>query len=265
MRLENYAELLKYFDELGYPLALMQKLELKEQLSDLRERKFFLEVNGQIKDSKYAACFMLVRPKYENYFAIREYQFTLDHGNHKISQIFPVTYEDLWHPNRLKDLITKDTAYNLASGRSVYFEEMKKWQQIDFKQSDANGNFKMRQYVENDGYSLKDDLRKYPITNLATDLGEQTLLESLRKGNLESVCFLIQGKEVIKFIEANPQFKTINIYDANRKREVQQQLNKETDGNFYKSMEHSKRFQNTEDADNMTEGSKRRNTHRNRM
>lgn len=43
-------------------------------------------------------------------------------------------------------------------------------------------------------------------------------MNSLKKGNLQSVTFINGDTEVKQFIEANPQFKTLNVYDTNNKR-----------------------------------------------
>lgn len=228
MRLDNYAEILKFFEELGYPLALSEKIALKEELAYVDERKFYFKIEGQINESNYSACFKVVRPKYETYFAIREYQFVLGKGSEEIKQIFPVMYQDLLHPDRLRDPITKEAAYNLVSGRSVYFDEMRKWVQLDFKKTDENGSFQIKEYPRKNGLDIEDVVSRYPIKELAKEDSRAELLRSLRKGNLQAVSFLIDGKVQEKFIEACPQFKTINIYDSNMKREVHQYLNEVT-------------------------------------
>lgn len=43
-------------------------------------------------------------------------------------------------------------------------------------------------------------------------------MNSLKKGNLQSATFIKDGLEVKQYIEANPQFKTLNVYDSNQKR-----------------------------------------------
>ncbi|CAN5856695.1 hypothetical protein BH24BAC1_BH24BAC1_22340 [soil metagenome] len=43
-------------------------------------------------------------------------------------------------------------------------------------------------------------------------------LESLQKGNRQSVTFLQSGSEQKHFIEANPRFKSVNLYDSNMQR-----------------------------------------------
>ncbi|BFM45255.1 hypothetical protein CFS9_38960 [Flavobacterium sp. CFS9] len=73
----------------------------------------------------------------------------------------------------------------------------------------------MNQYHQNYGYDLEAALAKHSIKELGTPQYKEDLLNSLKKGNIQSVTFMKQGTEVKQFIEANPHFKTINIYDAN--------------------------------------------------
>jgi hypothetical protein len=44
------------------------------------------------------------------------------------------------------------------------------------------------------------------------------LIESLERGNRQSVTMDLGGKETKMFIEASPQFKGMNLYDASMKR-----------------------------------------------
>jgi len=47
---------------------------------------------------------------------------------------------------------------------------------------------------------------------------KEDLLNSLKKGNLQSVTFVVSGVESKIYVEANPHFKTVNIYDVNMQR-----------------------------------------------
>ena len=121
--------------------------------------------------------------------------------------------------------ITLKEAFNLMNGRAVNKDLTNKedllynaWVQLDFKQTDAHGNFRLKQFHENYGYDLKATLAKYPIKELANELDRTRLTDSLQKGNRQSVTFIQNGSEQKLFIEANPQFKAINIRDANLKR-----------------------------------------------
>ena len=121
--------------------------------------------------------------------------------------------------------ITLKEAYNLMEGRSVNKDLTNKegqlynaWLQMDFKQSDDNGNFKIQQYHQNYGYDLEATLAKHPIKELENETYKSNLVDSLKKGNLQSATFQKEGSEQKQYIEANPRFKTINIYDSNMQR-----------------------------------------------
>lgn len=121
--------------------------------------------------------------------------------------------------------ITLKEGYNLLDGRSVNKdlvnrdqEKYNAWVQLDFKETDNQGNFKLKQYHENYGFDLNKALEKHPIKELSNTEDFSRLQESLKKGNRQSVTFQIQGGEQKRFIEANPQFKNLNIYDANQMR-----------------------------------------------
>ena len=121
--------------------------------------------------------------------------------------------------------ITLKEAFNLMNGRAVNKDLTNKenevynaWVQLDFKQTDAHGNNKMKQYHENYGYDLNAALAKHPIKELGNEQDKTRLEQSLQKGNVQSVSFVQNGNEQKHFIEANPQFKTINVYDSSMHR-----------------------------------------------
>ena len=135
--------------------------------------------------------------------------------------------------------ITLKEGYNLMSGRAVNKdlttkegEKYNAWVQMDFKETDNNGNFKMKQFHQNYGYNLEQALAKLPIKELATDTDKAALMQSLEKGNRQSVTFVQEGKEQRHFIEANPQYKNITVYDGNMQRVInsQAQTEKESQG-----------------------------------
>ena len=128
--------------------------------------------------------------------------------------------------------ITMKEAYNLMEGRSVNKDLTNKegqvynaWVQMDFKDADSNGNFRLNQYHQNYGYDLEAAVSKHPIKELETPKYKEDLLDSLKKGNLQSATFLKDGNEVKQYLEANPQFKTVNIYDSNQSRIDSRQAN----------------------------------------
>ncbi len=130
--------------------------------------------------------------------------------------------------------ITLKEGYNLMNGRAVNKDLTTKegqkynaWVQMDFKETDNNGNFKMKQFHQNYGYNIEQALAKLPIKELATDTDKAALIQSLEKGNRQAVTFVQEGKEQRHFIEANPQYKNITVYDGNMQRVINSQAQKE--------------------------------------
>lgn len=137
----------------------------------------------------------------------------------------PDPVQQTFYINAKTDNITLKEAYNLMAGRAVHKEltdknnvEYKAWLQIDFKNTDENGNYRMKQYHQNYGYDLNAVLAKHPIKELGNDEHRARLLESLERGNRQSVTVVIGGHDQKLSIEAVPQFKSLNFYDASGQR-----------------------------------------------
>ncbi len=131
--------------------------------------------------------------------------------------------------------VTAKEAYNLLGGRAVNKdlvntegEDYKAWIQLDFKEKDKNDNFKVKQYHSGYGYELQAVLGKYPIKEMGTEEDRTKLIKSMEKGNLHQVTFVRDGREEKMHIEANPQFKTLNLYDGNFQKIFQGVEKKET-------------------------------------
>ncbi len=122
--------------------------------------------------------------------------------------------------NNKEDNITLKEGYNLLNGRAVYKELTSKdgqknnaWVQLNFKETDTNGNFRVKSFYENYGFNLGKELAKHPIKELGNEENKQNLLASLQRGNRQSVTITTGGKEDKVFVEAAPQFKGLNFYD----------------------------------------------------
>ncbi|WP_026953572.1 hypothetical protein [Algoriphagus vanfongensis] len=126
--------------------------------------------------------------------------------------------------------ITLKEGYNLLDGRAVNKnlvnkeqEKYNAWVQLDFKDTDNQGNFKLKQFHENYGFNLSKALEKHPIKELQNPEDQSRLMDSLKKGNRQSVTFQLEGGDQKRFIEASPQFKNLNIYDSNQMRTTESQ------------------------------------------
>ncbi|MGF7230904.1 hypothetical protein, partial [Arachidicoccus sp.] len=130
--------------------------------------------------------------------------------------------------------ITLKEAYNLLAGRAINKDLISKegasynaWMQLNFKQTNESGNYQMEKFYRQYGYDLKIALAKYPIKELAHAEDAAPLIASLKKGNRQSVTFMQEGKEIRHFIEANPKFFNIAVYDSSMQRIFLQPKNKE--------------------------------------
>jgi hypothetical protein len=115
--------------------------------------------------------------------------------------------------------ITFKEAFNLLEGRAVNKdmtnlegEKYNAWVQLNFEEKDMQNNFKLRQFRAQYHYELDKVLEKYPIRELQSEETKAVLIRSLRRGNVQLVTFLKLNKTEKMFIEANPMYKTINIY-----------------------------------------------------
>ena len=80
---------------------------------------------------------------------------------------------------------------------------------------------------------MRAELGKLNLSPLTPDK-EQQLLQSLQRGNRQAAYLIRDGKEELMFIEANPQFKTINVFDGSGQYidrvEKEQYMNQEVSG-----------------------------------
>jgi hypothetical protein len=134
--------------------------------------------------------------------------------------------------------ITAKEAYNLLNGRAVNKDltnaegqPYNAWLQLDWSQKDNHGNHKFKMIHQGYGYDLDKELQKHPIKELNEPATKERLMQSLERGNLHQVTFTKGDKEEKMFIEANPQFKTVNLYDANLKKVFVENAKKESNDN----------------------------------
>lgn len=125
--------------------------------------------------------------------------------------------------------VTAKEAYNLLNGRAVNKdltnqegEKYNAWLQIDWNQKDHHGNHKFKMVHEAYGFKLEDVLKKHPIKELQDQPTKDRLMQSLERGNLHQVTFQRGDKEEKMFIEANPQYKSLNVFDSNLKKVFQE-------------------------------------------
>lgn len=192
-----------------------------------RKQAFTLEHQAVFGTDVATAALHFQKSKTTDNYFFNHYELELKkQDGSSLKQAFQMGYDNN---------ITFKEAANLLAGRAV-FKELAKlidtgengqkrlepkgekynaWLQLDFTNTDARGNFKIKPYHENYGFQLEEVLSRYPIKELETPDYKARLIESLQKGNVQSVTFVINGKDERRFIEAAPRFKAINQYDEN--------------------------------------------------
>lgn len=246
--------------------------QLHEKIADAvaqQSPEFKLDFETKFGNDKLNAELSFSRSNSTDMYFFNSYRAEVqkDGSDEKIAQTFYINGFE----NRHNNIYLKE-AYNLLCGRCVNKDLISRqgemynaWSQIDFKETTDSGNYKMKYYGEKFGYDLEGTLAKHPIKELANDEYKSNLLKSLRKGNLQSVTFQKDGQETKKFIEAVPQFKSINIYDSSMKREGQRQSKEEKEGKDSTQSQKRSESQNVADdsAPDIPQQNKRRNRKQN--
>ena len=178
---------------------------------------FQLQFNTTINGKSFDAVLNFRKADKNDMYFFNSYTAKLDKGiRENIEQTFYI--------NKGSGMTAKE-AYNLLDGRSVFKELTNKdgiayhaWMELDPTTKNKNGNHILKQYHTNYGFELGKSLVALPIKELGSDDERMKLIRSLEKGNLQAVSLERNGKDERVFVEANPKFKTLNVYDSEMKR-----------------------------------------------
>ena len=198
-----------------------QNESLEQHLKEGKE-SFQLRFNTEVNKKPFEAVLQFRKSDNSDMYFFNSYQASLKRSNNeKVDQTFYLT--------KGKGVTAKE-AYNLLEGRAVFKElsnkagePYKAWIQLDFDNKDKNGNNEVKQYHENYGYDLKAAVGKFSVTEMDSGEKEKSLMQSLQKGNIQSVTIGLNGESQKMFIEANPQYKTVNIFNDKMQRLNQEQ------------------------------------------
>jgi hypothetical protein len=205
--------------------------DLKEKMQQ-QEPNFKLYHNAHYENDIAVATLNFKKSEQSDMYFFNFYQVNLqkEHGKEIMEQTFYI--------NKGNNITLKE-AYNLMEGRAVNKDLTNKegqvynsWLQMNFTDADTNGNFKLKQYHQNYGYDLKEAFGKQSMKELNDPkiYDDPDFINSLKKGNLQSVIVMKGDTSTKVYVEANPQFKSINVYDANMQRLDQRQAKGEKQG-----------------------------------
>lgn len=240
MKEENYEYLLSQVKYTGFGEELAGELKKKMESG---VQQFELNYAKQFGNDK-ADAKLTFRMSDQGYYFFNKYDLSVKQGHRDtpVRQSFFVVNDKLNKVEgevKTNPTITFKEAFNLLSGRAVNkdlpklekTEAMGKsryvatgdtynaWVQLDFGATEASGNFKQKQFGTAYGFDLESALGKYNIKEMQQEKEKAELLTSLRKGNQTAVTFILSdGSEKNGYIEAAPQYKSINTYDEQHKR-----------------------------------------------
>lgn len=237
MNQENLDYLKDNLKYMGFGEKLNEQLE-----TNLKEGKelFQLSFSADVNKKPFEATLHFGKSETTDKYFFNSFDASLQKGNgEKVDQTF--------YLNKGKGVTAKE-AYNLLDGRAVHKdmtnkenEPYKAWLQLDFGNKDKHNNHEVKQFHENYGYDLKAAVGKLAIAELNDPEKEKSLMQSLMKGNVQSVTIEKNGTAEKMFVEANPQFKTVNLYDGQMKRVQKENLEQ------YKSVSQSNGISKGED------------------
>src|SRR3546814_8892294 len=84
---------------------------------------------------------------------------------------------------------------------------------INMDVTEAYGYHPVHRFYPEYGYMLEESLSKYPFISLEDAEKKEGVLKDLKKGKLAEMRLDVNGELVPVFVAANPEMKTIAIYD----------------------------------------------------
>lgn len=213
---ENIAYLEKGLYYSGFGIEANKALN--EQIGQ-QAKEFAIPIQMQVagKETDFRLEFKQSEKQPDIYF-FNGYQATLKE-NPERTQYFAIT--------RNQGITTRE-AVNLLEGRavakSIKLEDGSRqeiWTQINFQNKKENGNYERKTYFPSYGFDMDKALSSLPLKKEKGKELPKWIASSIKKGNAVALDMEIEGKAQKNTIVANPQFKTIDVFDKNNSRILQ--------------------------------------------
>lgn len=221
--LQYLADNIKY---MGFGETL--KAELERNMVE-GKGEFQLHFKAEINKKPFEANLNFRKSDSTDMYFFNNYNASLEKSNGEKN-------EQTFYLNKGKGVTAKE-AYNLLDGRAVHKDlttkegqPYKAWIQLDFENKDKNNNFEIKQFHENYGYDLKVAAEKFGVAELNDPDKAKALMQSLEKGNVQSVTIEKDGSSHKMFMEADPQYKKVTLYDSNMKMVAKESLDQYKSG-----------------------------------
>jgi len=218
MNNDNFEYLNRQLQYLGFSDTLKDQLEnnLKARSDSFNLSATLSYSSSEKKEASYELHF---RKGNEDMYFLNSYKATVGEQS------------GLFYVNKGEKNITSKEAFNLLEGRSVYRELTNKegekyygWQKIDLENSEGE-KIKFKTFTDNYGYDLEAAVKQVASKQLFFGLDKEKTMQSLQKGNQVPVSNMDKSEKF--FVAADPQFKSIEIYNENGIKLRLDDLNKE--------------------------------------
>lgn len=220
MNNENFQYLSDNLKYMGFGENL--KPELEKNLNE-GKAEFQLHYKAEINKKPFEVTMNFRKSDSSDMYFFNNYHASLERNNGEKA-------EQTFYLNKGKGVTGKE-AFNLLDGRAVHKDLVTKegqpykaWIQLDFENKDKHNNFEVKQYHENYGYDLKAAVEKFAVAELKDPEKEKALMQSLHKGNVQSITIEKDGNSHKMFMEADPQYKKVTLYDSNMKMVAKESL-----------------------------------------
>src|SRR3954471_7737124 len=222
MNTQNAEFLKKSLLNLGFGEKLNAELD-KEMAAKVPEFKLGLQHEFNQKTVDYTLHFKAGDNK-DMYF-FNKYDATVNHKDDAAKNI-----DQTFFINKGSGITAKE-AFNLMEGRAVHKQlynlegqKYQSWLTLDDKNLTENGNKKIKHYHENYGYDIDKVIAGKGIKELEDPKAKEELMYSLKKGNAQQITVNSQDGDKKYFIAANPQYKTVDLFDHQMKKIKREEL-----------------------------------------
>ncbi|MDQ8013183.1 MAG: hypothetical protein REI96_12085 [Flavobacterium nitrogenifigens] len=205
----NFNSINEKVRRIGFP-DLSEKIK---NLIDKEQENFSVPLSYYINEKEKINHTLCFSKNAEGHFELDGFKSSLQNNS------APEDSREYYFKNGLENNFKLNEVYNLLSGRSV--EHNQSWFQLDFNDKDASGNYHLKEFRNEYAYDLEKTLKAIPLKGISNPYEMEKLKNTLRQGDRAAAVLIKNERENQIYIEANPQFRSLNIYDQHfRKAEI---------------------------------------------
>lgn len=198
---KNFNSLHEQLQRIGFP-DISKKLKT---LIEKEQENFTVPPSYYINEKEKINHTINFSKNTEGHFELEGFKSSLQNNS------TPEDNRDYYFKNGQECNFKLHEVYNLLSGRSV--QQNQSWFQLDFNDRDATGNYHLKEFRNEYAYDLEKTLKTASLKEISNQYEMEKLKNALKQGDRVPALLIKNGREHQFYIEVNPQFKSLNIYD----------------------------------------------------